>query len=121
MEAREGRALLKRYEQILEDSPDPRLPVLWALLEADRPRFNKALTVMMEEREVRYRKLAEQEVLDESVLATEGYLSVEGLALARLAESSGLQPLEDYLFIPSVARESTPRMFRPDSRKRVGL
>ncbi|RKG86096.1 Imm49 family immunity protein [Corallococcus terminator] len=115
LDAREGKALLKRYEEVLESSEDSRLAVCQALLVADEARFDEGLSRMMEAREVRFRKLREKESAAEEVLATEGYVSVEGLALVRLAVSKGLHPLEDHLFIPSVAREQVALRFRPDS------
>lgn len=119
VDAREGQRLLERYEKVLEGSVDARLAVCRTLLTGDGNGFDKALTRMMEEREVRFRKLRDKESMAEEVLATEGYVSVEGLALVRLAVSKGLHPLEDFLFIPSVAREQVRLRYRPDSWKHL--
>lgn len=119
MDAREGQVLLERYEKVLEGSADTRLAVCRALLAADGAGFDDALARMMEEREVRFRKLSEKESVPEELLATEGYISIEGLALVRLAVSKGLQPLEDFLFIPSVAREQVRLRYRHDSWKHL--
>lgn len=119
MDAREGHALLERYEKVLEGSEDTRLTVCRALLAADGAGFDEALTRLMEERDARFRKLRDKESVAEEVLATEGYVSIEGLALVRLAVSQGLRPLEDHLFIPSVAREQVHLRYRPDSWKEL--
>lgn len=113
--ASEGQSLLDRYERVLEGSADTRLEVCRALLAADGARFDEALTRMMEEREVRFQKLHDKESVAEEILATEGYVSVEGLALVRLAISNGLHPREDFLFIPSLAREQVRLHHHPDS------
>ncbi|RYZ41452.1 MAG: hypothetical protein EOO71_11910 [Myxococcaceae bacterium] len=117
LDVREGKVLLERYEEVLEGSEDLRLAVCQALLSADADRFDEALSRLMESREARFRRLREKESVAEEVLATEGYVSVEGLALVRCAVSKGLHPLEDHLFIPSVAREQVGLRFRPDSWK----
>ncbi len=119
MDASEGQALLERYEKVLEGSTDTRLAVCRALLEADGAGFDEALTRLMEEREVRFRKLRDKESVTEEVLATEGYVSVEGLTLVRLAISKGLHPQEDFLFVPAVAREQVRLRYRPDSWKHL--
>ncbi|WP_163991486.1 Imm49 family immunity protein [Pyxidicoccus caerfyrddinensis] len=118
-DASEGRDLLERYEKVLEGSEDPRLAVCHALLAVDGAGFDDALTRMMNAREVRFGKLRDKEALEPEVLETEGYVSIEGLALVRLAVSKGLQPLEDVLFIPSVAREQVRLRYRADIWKQL--
>ena len=115
----EGQALLDRYERALEGSTDTRLEVCRALAAVDCAEFDRALTLMMEEREVRFQKLREKESVAEEVLATEGYVSVEGLALVRLAVLQGMEPRGDFLFIPSVARDKVRLRYRPDSWKHL--
>ncbi|AEI64061.1 immunity 49 family protein [Corallococcus macrosporus] len=119
--AQDAQALLSRYEKCLEGSVDPRLQVCQALFSVDGDAFDAGLTQMMEAREVRYRKLAEKESEEEEVLATEGYVSIEGIALARLAVRAGLQPQEDYLFVPSTALEPPRLRYRVDSWKHLML
>lgn len=117
--ARDGGALLQRYEQVLEGSADPRLDACRALLEGAAGGIDNALMQMMAERDARYLKLAEKESLAEEVLATERYLSIEGLVLVRLASSKGCVLPEEHLFIPSVAREGVLQVYRPDSWKEL--
>ncbi|MBE4748076.1 immunity 49 family protein [Corallococcus sp. ZKHCc1 1396] len=118
MDWRDGKAQLERYEEVLAGSLDVRLDVCQALAAAaDGARFDEALTRMMEARELRFQRLGEKETVAEEVLATEGYVSVEGLALVRLAVSKGLHPQEDFLFIPSVALDEVHLRYRPDSWK----
>ena len=116
---RDWGALLQGYERVLEGSSDPRLEVCRALLAGDAEGLDAGLTQMMAERDARYLKLAEKEVLSEEVLATERYLSIEGLVLVRLATSKGMGLSEEHLLIPSVAREGALPSYRSDSWKDV--
>lgn len=51
--------------------------------------------------------------------STEGNLSVEGLALVRLAEHKGLKTERDYLHVPSTARKGGRIAFSPDGWRRL--
>jgi hypothetical protein len=100
--------LLGRYEQALQGAEDSRLPLCWSLLEREAVAFNEALSRFLSERSDGYEVRAEDEPPE--ILATEALLSVEGLALARLAERAGLSTEEDYLHVPSLAREGRAPM-----------
>jgi hypothetical protein len=114
-------ALLKRYAKALQDAEDIRLEICRALLEKDEQAFGKSLEQFLLEREDYYELLAEQESVEDEERFTEGLLSVEGLALVRLGESQGLATEEDYLHIPSIAREPPPTGLPPDSWRRISL
>lgn len=111
---REGRELLLRYERVLEGSEDQRLAACRAFLDRDAQGFDHALAQMMEAREARYQVFADKEVLPEELLATEAYLSVEGLALVRFADSRGLVVAGEHLFVPSIARQPPTGGYRAD-------
>jgi hypothetical protein len=113
----DGRVLLERYEGVLDGSEDPRLDVLRALLQADSDEFDAALGRLMEDRESRWKKLAEKDVLPPEVLATEGAVSVEGLALVRFAATRGLAVSDNHLFIPSIARKPGARTYQAEDWK----
>ncbi|WNZ62050.1 Imm49 family immunity protein [Myxococcus sp. MxC21-1] len=103
--------LLARYERVLSGAEDLRLDVCRTLLQADSDAFNQALALFLSDRKDRLEAQAETTPFPEEFLATEWNFSLEGLALARLAERNGLETEEDYLHIPSLAR--APDRTRP--------
>lgn len=110
-----GESLLKRYRTVLKGSEDLRLEVCIALQESSSERFNDALASYLAEWKDQQDQLEEEGGVAPEVLATAGRLCVEGVALARLAERMGLETEEDYLLVPSVAREAVSITFKPDS------
>lgn len=116
---KDAQALLARYAQALQDSEDIRLELCQALLDKDEDAFGQTLERFLSERHDHYEALVEQGAIADELRFTEGLLSVEGLALVRLAEAQGLATEEDYLHIPSIARESAPTGLPPDSWRRV--
>ncbi|WP_236069332.1 Imm49 family immunity protein [Citreicoccus inhibens] len=114
MSVNEGLNLLEHYETILEGTQDIRLTVCRAFLASDSAGFDEALSNMMEERNMRVQKMRDQEAAAEESLSTEGYLSVEGVALVRLALSRGLTPSGHYLSVPTVACEPPLLRYRED-------
>ncbi|MFY2561078.1 Imm49 family immunity protein [Corallococcus terminator] len=108
-------ALLVRYEQALQGTEDVRWGLVKALLEEDGAAFGAALSLYLSERRDRIQRQVKKERMPPELAVTEGYFSVEGLALVRLAERVGLETDEDYLHIPSTAREPLPASFREDS------
>ncbi|NMO18353.1 immunity 49 family protein [Pyxidicoccus fallax] len=113
--AEEARGLLTRYEAALQGTLDARLGVCRALLEKDAKAFNEALEEFLSEREAHYRRLKKKERIALEQWATEAQVSVEGLALLRLAERAGLESRRDHLFIPSLARGRVRPPDEPDS------
>ncbi|MFP2958305.1 Imm49 family immunity protein [Myxococcus sp. 1LA] len=97
--------LLVRYERALRGAEDLRFDVCRALLQADSEGFNQALGVFLSERKDRLEAQARTAPFPEEFLATEWSFSLEGLVLVRLAERNGMETEEDYLHIPSLARE----------------
>jgi hypothetical protein len=112
-------ALLARWKVALQGSDDPRLDACRALQDRDAPGFGRALAAYLAERADDLSEAAEGGGLAPELAATEGELSVEGVALARLADRVGLATAEDYPRVPSVAREPPARPFEPDAWKKV--
>lgn len=110
----EARDLLDRWDKALEGAADERLGVCKALLAKDDEAFDEAIDLFLSAEEARYDDLAESESLTDAILSTEGKLSVEGLAMVRLAERSGMKTRRDYLFIPSLVRPLSPPTWPPD-------
>ncbi|MFP2932941.1 Imm49 family immunity protein [Pyxidicoccus sp. 3LG] len=102
---RDGADMLDRYEAALQGSEDARLAVCKALLAGDAEDFNESLARFLSERGDLLEKLGEGGALMEEESSTEGNLSVEGLALVRLAEHKGLETERDYLHVPSTAKK----------------
>jgi hypothetical protein len=111
--------LLARHEQVLQGAEDFRLDVCRALLVRDEASFGWALARFLAARNDALQLLSESGYIDEELLATEGQLSVEGLALVHLAEQQGLATEQDYLHVPSIARERPARGFLRDSWRSI--
>ncbi|NMO13802.1 immunity 49 family protein [Pyxidicoccus fallax] len=108
-------SLLRRYETALRGAEDVRLELCGALQAADAEGFDRALRRFLAEYRDHFEELARQGGASPVWLATEGKVCVEGVALVRLAQGLGLETEEDYLLVPSVAREKVARVFTEDS------
>jgi hypothetical protein len=108
-------ALLARYEQALQGAEDVRWGLCKALLEVDGTAFDDALDLYLSERDDRLKRQVKKELMLPEAAATVGQLCVEGVALVRLAERKGLPTREDYLHVPSIAREPFTGAVRADS------
>lgn len=107
----EARALMERYEEVLQGATDVRLDLCRALLDRDGPAFDEGLQAFLAAYEARYREGMEQEYIIEEQWATEGQLCVEGLALLRLSDLLGLLTRRSYPYIPSNVRRKTASGF----------
>ncbi|HWO08604.1 MAG TPA: Imm49 family immunity protein [Polyangiaceae bacterium] len=83
---------------------EPRLLVWQALRARDAVAFEGALLELLDGHERRYQMLVDRGRLLDEVAATLPFISVEGLALLRIAEATDIELEEDYPFIPSFAR-----------------
>jgi hypothetical protein len=106
-------ALLDRWEACLGNSEDLRLPVCRALFAADESAFDEALRAWLEERAQEFAD--NEDTFEPESLATEASVSIEGLALLRLASRKGMTLDRDYQHVPSVAREDEPLTWKPSS------
>ena len=111
----EARALVERYEEVLEGARDVRLDLCRALLDRDGPAFDERLQAFLAAYEASYREGMEQEYIIEEQWATEGQLCVEGLALLRLSDLLGLPTRRSYPYIPSNVRRKTAPGFDASS------
>jgi hypothetical protein len=96
--------VLDALERALEGQEAPRLAMARALVIREQDAFNAALDALLTEHESRHDARARAMSLEDECALTERYVSVEGLALLRLAERRGLAVQADYLFLPSLAR-----------------
>jgi hypothetical protein len=101
-----NRALLARWEELLQGEPSGPFRVCRALLEHAPEEFPGAFQAYLTWQEGVLEEYQARVSYDEELFATEGQISVEGLALLRLAELRGITVLQDYPRIPSLARVS---------------
>ncbi|RYZ43752.1 MAG: hypothetical protein EOO71_02000 [Myxococcaceae bacterium] len=96
--------LLGRWRQVEMGEPSPKFELAEALVEKDARRFPVAFTALLEARQQKLRECSQRLGFDPELNATEGKVSVEGLAIVRLAEFHGLPTQSSYDFIPALAR-----------------
>jgi hypothetical protein len=111
----ESAALLERWNIVLDGSSDVRLDVCAAFLENDASAFHAALSALLGREDAANRARAAKDGLPPELAATEASLSVEGLALLRLADAKGFQTGSDYVLVPSAGRERAQIDFEPDA------
>jgi hypothetical protein len=115
------RAMLKRWEDVLEGGADPRLPLCMALVLGDAEAFWAALLDMAEAREADLRtKVADGKLSEEDAAWFRPFWG-EGLALLRLAERDGLSIVEGCPMVPEIARARNSLAFDPHAWTRPEL
>jgi hypothetical protein len=108
-----------RWTKVLEGAPDARLDVSRALFTRDSNAFDQAVQEYLESVKRHYARLEQKELLLDEEIATEGKVSIEGLALVTLAQRLGLTTRPDYLFVPSLALPRAPLTLAADAWTRV--
>ncbi|QRK04197.1 immunity 49 family protein [Archangium violaceum] len=94
-------ALFDRWERVLEGERTPYFDVCQALFRRDAAGFGDALLTVIEERA---RSFQQKDEHSEEARRTDGAVFMNGLALLRMAEMSGLPAQREYPNIPSLAR-----------------
>ena len=110
-------AMLKRYEELLDGSEDPKYTICESFLKARPEQFGEAFEQLITTRDEHYTAGVEAEEIIEEEWATEGKIFVEGIALVRLAVSAGVPVQKDYLFVPSLAVRAGSVGYASDSWK----
>lgn len=97
--------LVKRFETYLDGDDNPRLPVCCALIERDEVGFEQAFDdfLMILSQVIKEKIDGGTQVEDVHTIA-QRHISIEGLALLRIAELRGIRTESDYLYCPSLAR-----------------
>ena len=113
--AQEGERLLERYAALLDGGWEPRFGVAVALAERDPYGFDAALRALLLAEADRFTEQTNAGMLPREIAATEANVSIEGLALLRLAEQQGLETQEDYARVPSIVRGPAPAAFPADA------
>ncbi|MCY1078905.1 Imm49 family immunity protein [Archangium lansingense] len=96
--------LLARYEKLLEGNEDFRFDACRALLAGDGEALDAALDALMMEKKSRAERLLAKDALDPDEASTTERVSIEGLALVRLATLRGVKVRQIHPLIPPVAR-----------------
>jgi hypothetical protein len=113
-EARDG-GLVDRYAGLVGAGEEPRLVIVQAFLGNDEALFEQGLDSLLAARAARYRRLVDKGAIPRWDAATEGCVSIEGLALVALAERKGFNTRRDYPTVPSLARLPAPPATGPIS------
>lgn len=98
----EIRPLLERFETCLGDQPRTELEICRVLAKRDQEAFDKVFHALLDEHEADL-AMSIKRGLREVTIAMR-HLSVEGLAMLKLAEMVGLETRADYRYCPSLAR-----------------
>jgi hypothetical protein len=111
-------AIHNRWFALLNGEEDVKLELCDCLENGDAEGFDHALSRWLDEQQDEYAQLIDSDALHPDVAVTEARISVEGLALVRLAEARGLKLDANYPLIPALARTTSPLRFDPDAWKR---
>lgn len=103
-------ALLAAW-QTLGGEDDSRFHICKALFETDQDIFDENLHQLLEKMDLMVQEQMESESIDPDHGSTTAKLSVEALALLRLAKRSGLRVGAEYLFVPGGLLASIPSSF----------
>jgi len=109
-DAKETLPLLERYEA-LAGGNDPRTDVCRALFARDQKRFDEGIEALVQHWQEKTREADERGMLSPDDAATTAHVSVELLALLRLAKAAGLATGVDHPLAPSLGRRTD--RFRP--------
>jgi hypothetical protein len=106
--------LLERFETYLDGDYNPRFPVCRALVERDQDGFEHAfedfLTTLGE---IIQKKIDGGRQVEDVHVFAQRHISIEGLALLRIADRRSIRTESDYLYCPSLARLPASRPCPP--------
>lgn len=106
--------LLERFETYLDGDDNPRLPVCRTLVERDEDGFGKAFEdFLMTLGQIIQEKIDSGAQVEDVHVLTKRHISIEGLALLRIADLRGIRTESDYLYCPSLARLPASRPCPP--------
>lgn len=105
--------ILSRWEKLLDGESDARHSLCEALLKPGPKAFDTALRTLLSQTKEHYAQHGQDLEMEET--ATEGALSVEGLALLRIATRRGLPVKAKYALIPAAAIKATRQQLPADA------
>lgn len=95
--------LIARFENALDGQASPPVALCKALLNCDQPAFDDAFDELIGERQSDMDEKAKTLVIQDEIFQTERALFVEGLGFLQLAKLRGLDTLDEYPMMPSLA------------------
>lgn len=106
--------LLERFESYLDGDNNPRLPVCRALVERDEDGFEHAFEeFLVALGQIIQDKIDDGGYVEDVHFFAQRHISIEGLALLRIADVRGIPTESDYLYCPSLARLPASRPCPP--------
>ncbi len=93
---------LGAFERALAGSDSARFELCTALFQRDERRFASALLVVLDEHHQHYSELAHTDSVAPEDAQTQTFVSIEGVALVKLARSLELHPRRQLRFVPDV-------------------
>ncbi|QSQ21986.1 immunity 49 family protein [Pyxidicoccus parkwayensis] len=103
----ELRALLDRFETVLEGGPSPRFDLCRHLLARDIPGCTQAFADLLDERTAKLKKMKRESVAaSDELFVPQSAIYMEGLAWLALLEQAGIPTEPEYPMCPSLARQS---------------
>lgn len=115
----ECRALIASHEKVTEGADEAHRNVCLALLEKDAALFDRSLRELLQARSDRVEAMIEREAIPEESWAWLRYFSLEGLALLKLADRSGLPVGTDYLHVSERLRKGAGFAFDPEAWRQL--
>jgi hypothetical protein len=103
--------LLQQFAEYVETPHHPRLAIAQALFSIDQDSFEEAFDNLLHYRQREIALAITRGELEDAVVLSQREVFVEGLALLRIAEMRGLKTQAEYLFCPSLARQSMRQPF----------
>lgn len=97
-------ATLDELPALRDDAEDPRAGIARAIAAADAGELAAALEATLDAREEKIRALRKTPGVSKELLATEGALWIEGLAILRVAELAGIAVPPEARYLPAESR-----------------
>lgn len=113
--ASESEGVLTRWASVLDGAEDLRFDVARALFARSGSELDAALHTLLEAEQLKSRRLSRAGALGQEIVATLAHVSVEGLALVRLAQSLGLATASHYPGVPTLALQRPPPALTGDA------
>jgi len=106
--------ILDRFSSVVTQESAYKADICKALLEKEPEGFNENLNKLLLAHKDTYERYREQEKEQDEIIDTEGNISIEGLALIRLAEIRDIITAKEYRLIPGVARHIVALISMPE-------
>ena len=113
--------ILKAYETILDGNPDIRFDLCQSLYEVNAETFEENLHSLIQLWESEQKNMQEKELLPPEIIETEGSIFLEGIALLRIAQNTGIRLDNSFSYMPQDVVDYTPGVFDSENWKWVAI